>query len=62
MQTAILSGDNTKELRIFMLEDLSRTQEKQLTKYLCWLMDRQATDWKKYVFYRLIIFPNQIIS
>ena len=49
LQTAILSGDNTKELRVFTLLDLTLQEEQQLTRYLCWLMNRQVSEWKKYV-------------
>ena len=35
LQTAILSDDNTKELRVFAMEDISVQQEIELTNRLC---------------------------
>ena len=48
MQTAILAGDNTKEMRVFTTTDLSATLELQLTRRLCELMDRNDKYWKRY--------------
>ena len=48
IQTAVLSGDNTKELRVFTIQDLSVVAEKKLTRRLCRLMDRNVEKWKRY--------------
>ena len=45
MQTAILSGDNTKELRVFALDDLTVQQELGLTQHLCSMMNRFQQHW-----------------
>ena len=46
MQTAVLSGDNTKELRVFALEDLSVQQELGLTQHLCSMMNKYQQHWE----------------
>ena len=45
LQTAVLSGDHTKELRIFSLEDLTVQQEILLTQQLCRLMNKYQEHW-----------------
>ena len=45
LQTAILSGDNTKELRVFSLTDISVQQEIDLTNRLCTLMNKYQQHW-----------------
>ena len=47
MQTAILAGGKTKELRVFTTHDISVKLEKQLTQQLCGLMDRNEQKWKR---------------
>ena len=45
MQTSILSGDNTKELRVFSMDDISVQEEIHLTQRLCGLMNRYQHHW-----------------
>ena len=45
MQTAVQSGDHTKELRIFALHDLTVQQEIVLTQQLCRLMNKYQEHW-----------------
>ena len=49
IQTAILSGGKTKELRVFSVRDIDVATEKMLTQRLCRLMDKNETEWRKYV-------------
>ena len=46
LQTAILSGDNTKELRVFSMEDITVQQEIDLTNQLCSLMNKYQRHWE----------------
>ena len=45
LQTAILSGDSTKELRVFCTDDISAQNEIHLTQQLCSLMNRYQYHW-----------------
>ena len=45
LQTAILSGDGSKELRIFAVVDISVQQEVMLTQRLCGLMNKYQQHW-----------------
>ena len=50
IQTAILSGDNTKELRLFSTYDISAQNEIILTQHLCTLMNKFQYHWDGWVF------------
>ena len=45
--TAILAGDNTLELRVFSIEEISVMDEQRLTSRLCRLMDIFHEDWRR---------------
>ena len=45
--TAVLSGGNTLELRVFAAEDISVSEEQRLTTRLCRLMDIFHDDWRR---------------
>ena len=45
MQTAVLSGDHTKEIRIFSIMDISVQEEIVLTQQLCRLMNKYQAHW-----------------
>ena len=43
--TAILAGDRTLELRIFVDQEITDDLEERLTARLCRLMDNKQTEW-----------------
>ena len=45
LQTAVLSGDGSKELRIFATVDIPVQQEIVLTQHLCGLMNKYQQHW-----------------
>ena len=46
LQTAILAGDNTMELRVFSTVDVSATTELVLTQRLCSMMNKYQRHWE----------------
>ena len=49
MQTAVLAGDNTLELRVFSTKDISASTEIMLTQHLCGAMNKFQRHWEKKV-------------
>ena len=47
MQTAILAGDNTPELRVFASEDISVSTEICMTQQLCGAMNKYQHHWEE---------------
>lgn len=49
LQTAILSGDHTLELRVFSTVDISVATEIKLTQKLCSAMNQYQRHWEEWV-------------